>query len=232
VNINTSRVANKHVCGPIRDEKKLKLSQEYFALAFLKYIFPDKYKDVFHADRPDLQGRKVLVEVTSLNTCTDMQASKEFAKYSEDRKERRIKTIEGTGYALRNIEGINATSMCRGGGYNFESDYELLKERILEKINKAKGYEVKNRTLELALVKEDHPFHEWIEKIPFSLEQIVNNQEIYETVYILFPNGYIYIIKGESPQISKLSKNEYLHLKSIGRMTAEEELTMDDEEWK
>ena len=232
MNLNTPRILNKKISGYIKDEQRLKRSQEYFVLAFLKYKFPDKYDDVFRSDRPDLQGEKVFVEVTTLDTYTDMQANKEFAKYCEDCDERRIKTIEKTGNAVGDIVGINATKMHRGGGYNFESDHLLLENRIYEKINKAKGYDVKNRTPELALVKEDRPFQEWLEKIGSSLETIVNDQEIYETIYILFPNNCIYIERGKFPQTIDLSQNEFLRLKTIGRMTAEEEINTDDEEWK
>ena len=228
--LNTHRVKNIRVNSYI-DEKKLKLSQEYFVLAFLKYMFPSKYKDLLHGDRPDLQGGNVYVEVTALDTYKDMQASKEFAKYIADGDERRIKTIEGTGNALRSIETLNATSMYSGGGYNFESDYELLEKRICEKVDKAKGYEINNRTPELALVKEDRPLQEWFEKISDSLETIVKNQDVYETVYILFPNGCIYVEKGEAPNIIELNQDEYICLKTIGRMTAEDEITTDDEEW-
>ena len=48
--LNTYRVKNKRVNSYI-DEKKFKLSQEYFVLAFLKYMFPSKYKDLLHGDR-------------------------------------------------------------------------------------------------------------------------------------------------------------------------------------
>lgn len=230
MNLNTPRIVNKKVSNYIKEERKLKDSQEYFVLAFLKYKFPDKYKDVFHADKPDLQGNKIMVEVTTLEENKEMQASKEFAKYSENYDEWRIKKIEGTGYALENSADI--TSMYRSGGYNFELDQALLKKCVNVKTEKAKGYDAKNRTLELALVKEDRPLLEWLEKINYSLETIVNNQEIYETVYILFPNSCIYIKKGTSPQKIELSPKEYLHLKTIGRMTAEGEINIDDEEWQ
>ena len=231
MNIDTPRIVNKKVSGYIKDGEKLKLSQEYFVLAFLKYKFPDKYKDAFHSDRPDIQGEKLFVEVTTLDKNTDVQASKEFAKYSEDHDERRIKTIERTGNALRDKSCINVPSLNRGGGYNFESDHLLLEKRVREKIDAAKGYDIRNRTPELALIKGDRPLQEWLEKISSSLETIVNGQEIYKTVYILFPNGCIYIEKGKSLQRIELSQNEYLHLKTIGRMTAEEEINTDDEEW-
>ena len=170
--------------------------------------------------------------MTALDTYKDMQASKEFAKYIADGDERRIKTIEGTGNALRSIETLNVTSMYSGGGYSFESDYELLEKRICEKVDKAKGYEINYRTPELALVKEDRPLHEWLEKISSSIETIVNNQDVYETVYILFPNSCIYVEKGKSSNRIDLKQDEYLCLKTIGRMTAEDEITTDDEEWK
>lgn len=59
----------------------------------------------------------------------------------------------------------------------------------------------------------------------------MKNQDVYETVYILFPNGCIYVEKGEAPNIIELNQDEYICLKTIGRMTAEDEITTDDEEW-
>lgn len=232
MNINTLRVVNKEITGRIKDEKKLKCSQEYFVLAFLKYKFPGKYKDVIKAEKPDLQGEKVFVEVTTLETYEDMQANKEFAKFCEDHDEQRATTIEKTGNALRYYAVTDFQSLDNGGGYNFEYDRLLLDQRVCEKIKKAEGYDKKNRTPELALVKNDRPLLEWLEKIDDSLEAIVNNQETYETIYILFPEGCIYIEKGKSPQKVELSQEEYSRLKTIGRMTAEEEIRPDDEEWK
>lgn len=229
--LNTPRIMNKEVSDYIKNEQKLKLSQEYFVLAFLKYKFHDKYKDVIHLDKPDLQGEKVFVEVTSLDTGKDMMANKEFAKYCKDHDERRIKTIEGTGNELGDVIGTDFKSMNSGGGYNFESDRLLLEKCVCEKITKAKGYDISNRSPELALVKKDRPLLEWLEKISFSLEQIVNNQEMYKIVYILFPNGCIYVEKGKTPQMIDLTQDEYLRLRTIGRMTAEEEINTDDEEW-
>lgn len=231
MNLNTLRIINKEFTSYI-DEKKLKLSQEYFVLAFLKYKFPSKYADVFHADRPDLQGENVFVEVTALSTNGEMQASKEFAKYIEDGDKRRIKTIRRTGNTLGSVDPLNAVSMCSGGGYSFKSDCKLLQNRIIEKIDKANGYEINNRTPELALVKEDLPHKEWLEKISSCLETIVYNQDVYETIYILFQNSCIYIEKGKSLKRIELSRNEYTSLKKLGRMTAEGEITLDDEEWK
>lgn len=228
--LNTARVQNKRVNGRI-DDKKLKLSQEYFVLAFLKYKFPSKYKDVVHSDRPDLQGDNVIVEVTTLNADKDMQASKEFAKYIEDRDERRAQMIKSTGNVLRSNDVLNAISMVSGGGYNFESDFKLLQNRICKKIDKAKGYEINNQTVELVLVKEDRPLKEWLVKMSDSLETIVNNQNVYEKVYILFPHSCIYIEKGKSPNRIVLTRDEYFCLKTIGRMTAEDEITLYDEEW-
>ena len=133
MNIDTPRVVNKRFNSSIKDEKKLKWSQEFFVLAFLKYRFPEEYKDLFHADKPDLQGGNIFVEVTVLNSQYDMQANKEFAKYCKDGSERRIKTIEKTGNTIKKLDGIDVSAMYRGGAIKQQlTNYNALFLKLLD----------------------------------------------------------------------------------------------------
>lgn len=227
MNIHTSRVKAKKIDEMIK-EQLLKKSQELFVLAFLRYTYPEKYGDVIHSDSPDLQGKTIAVEVTSADSPQDIQATKEFKKYCTDHNDLRKKTIlEHSNMKIVTLE--NTYILCEGGGYNCNN--QTLISRINDKIDKAQRYSDKCKTLELAIIKTDRPLQPWIDSLNDMIRPLLNENNPYNTIYVIFPNAYFIIEKNKDGELHQLDSEIYQSLKKIGRMTAEGELSFKDEEW-
>ncbi len=91
MNTETDRLVNgiQFIDGAI-DSTKLKDSQEYYALAVIKSLFPDDYKTLMkkETDRPDLKNIDDLygVEVTTADSENDNEDNRLFSIYSKDKK--------------------------------------------------------------------------------------------------------------------------------------------------
>ena len=76
MNLETDRLKNGNkLIKDVIEPNKLKDSQEYFALALLKILFPEKYKNLLkkNMDRPDLKdvSNNFGVEVTTADSEND-----------------------------------------------------------------------------------------------------------------------------------------------------------------
>ena len=227
LNIHTSRIETKKFKGMIQ-EQLLKKSQELFVLALLRYIYPEKYDDVIHSDRPDLQGKAIAIEVTMVDSPNELQVNKEFAKYCNDHKDIRKKTIlANSNMKIETIE--NVCVLSESGGYNGSDDKLLL--CIENKIKKAMKYPGNYEVLELALIKKERPLQPWIASLNMWIKPLFKEDNPFRTIYVIFPNAYFVIEKDKDGQLFQLDSKTYQALCKIGRMTAEGEITLEDEEW-
>ena len=82
--IDTEKIKNKKFTGPI-EAKLQKYSQEYRALATLKYLFPNRFKKMVKEESPDLQDKEngIGIEVTAAVDWRDMRAAREFANLQQ-----------------------------------------------------------------------------------------------------------------------------------------------------
>ena len=231
VNIKTNRVKEKEQgFDGVIDDRLLKFSQEYFALAVLKYLYHQRYKDVVKSERPDLQGDGIGIEVTLVDLANDMQADKEFVRYHRDRCVGRINTIQKCGkHVIGTDVGIALQS---GGGYN-DCEIEYLSKRFDKKIKKSNKYK-RFPVMELVLIKKDCPVQEWIEGLSEVLmPQIERKDNIFDRVYVIYPYKCARFERGSRKSYENImSASEYKDLRIIGRMTAEGEISLGDEEWK
>ena len=83
------RIRNRHF-GCVLDSHFWKTSNEYTALACLKYCFGEKYRHLRKAEAPDLQDAEnsVAIEVTDSVTPNDAQTIGEFTKLSQVNSEK------------------------------------------------------------------------------------------------------------------------------------------------
>ena len=63
------------------------------------------------------------------------------------------------------------------------------------------------------------------------IRPLLNENNPYNTIYVIFPNAYFIIEKNKDGELHQLDSEIYQSLKKIGRMTAEGELSFKDEEW-
>ncbi|MDE5716601.1 MAG: hypothetical protein K2I53_03095 [Lachnospiraceae bacterium] len=108
--IDTDRIKNKQFAMPIKSEL-LKHSQEYRALAILRYLFPNRFEKMVTGEAPDLQDNEndIGIEVTVAVEKRDMQVSREFANLPQRNKnEGKCKdAIISSGYSFFLYREIN-----------------------------------------------------------------------------------------------------------------------------
>lgn len=229
----TKRLKEMSFSGAI-DEQLLKLSMEYRALAILKYLFPNRYENVVHNDRPDLQGEKIGIEVTVADSSQDMRVNKEFLKFCDgSNREVRKKTIEqDEHYQLLQVQGIDILSA--GGGMNLVKEKEKVQAAIKNKIESVKRYPNNPfQTMELFILITEIPslavsesIIEWINE-----EMERDQEEIFDRIYVFARRHCYYCERYGSAFNRGISKEDYQMLSRIGRATAENRLSLEDEEW-
>lgn len=232
MNLNTVRVKEKRFNGAI-DKKLFKHSKEYLVLAILKYLDPNRYEKVVLRDRPDLQGEELGIEVTIAESQNDMQADREFAQYCEgNNKKRRMETIQKDGrHVIVRYKHMDA--MISGGGVNLE-EKSIIQEAIKRKIASVKKYPDNHyKQMELAIIRTEIPSSLWMESVTDWVSEVVRDEceQIFSRIYVIGGNTCFTINNDGSNNTHKIEKEQFKRLSIIGRMTAEGELTIDDEEW-
>lgn len=217
------------------DSELQKKSQEYYILAFLKYINEEKYKDLVLDDRPDLKGEKVSVEVTIAESEDNMQVNGEYVKFinGKDSNSRResIRIINKQGYDVD--ESLGVKRLKGGGGINLDTHKKNLENAFIRKNNKAKDYYRKDTCLELAILKLDREPSEWMEKICNWMGCILSkNENHFEIVYLFYLNhSFAFGKKGELITHESISDDVNNKLHFLARKTAQGLIKLDDIEW-
>lgn len=116
--IDTELVKNKRFHAPAESEIK-KHSQEYRALATMRYLYPMKYDSLSIGEAPDLQDSKnsLGIEVTVAVKEKDMEASSAFAELrhgNPENAEKNIRIIESTGYKFIPFFGDKPSIVATG----------------------------------------------------------------------------------------------------------------------
>ena len=233
MNINTALIKNKVFEGAISSEL-VKASQEYRALAVLRYLFPGKFEQMEHGDKPDLQDNinHIGIEVTSAVQADDMKASRLLAEFDENSCEKLTKDLDkiiNCGYDINIIYG--KMSISRLG--TADSEKTCLQNAIIKKCKKADKYKDYAR-IGLAVLlpeiptsyAEDHII-DWIKEIYSEIKTS------FDLIYVI-SNRFCIIcdIKNDYMDKKCLENTENQLLCKIARMTAEGELTLDSIEWK
>ena len=236
MNIYTDRVINKKFNNAISANIQ-KFSQEYRVLAILKYLFPDEHANLKPSDNPDLQNDKnnYAIEVTITASQEQMQANREFTHLCNEKdteSQKKIKEkIENNGYNI--IESDYGKIMdCSWRNILFEE--RIFKEAIRKKLEKVNNYREHFPTIGLAILWIDRPTTEASEKIIDWIKECEKTcgQKGYDFYYILTQDSVIYYdTKDNSESIHHLSSMDARYLSTIGRMTAENEISLSDVEW-
>lgn len=236
MNIFTERVKNQHYSQPIQ-ASLLKHSQEYRVLATLRYLFPQKYNKMAAKESPDLQDfeNSIGVEVTAAVREDDMRATRAFSQFcraSSNRERQKNKTqIESSGYSIVPIQG-SRLAISTTGTSNGEKNF--FQKNVRKKIAKLRQYRKNFNVLGLAIVLLEIPtleaeshFIDWI------CEVFREGDDLFDFVYVLSSRFCIYYdAQADHFQKQSISREEHTLLCTIARMTAEGELTLDDQEWQ
>lgn len=234
MNINTDLIRNKKFKRAISDEL-LKESQEYTVLAVLRYLFPGKYEQMKHADKPDLQDKNnsIAIEVTVAVQESDMKANRAFAKIDKTTSEsQEIATTKITecGYEINKTNEI--MSIVKGG--TSDSEKHGLHKAILNKCKKANNYKMDFHSSGLAVLLSEIPTSDTENHIIDWLKEIHSEIESsFDFIYVISHRFCImYDIKNDIIGRKCLRSTENRMLRTIARMTAEGEITLESDEWK
>ena len=233
--INTDLVKNKTFPSSIKPSI-LKHSQEYRVLATLRYVYPDKFDAMTTGEAPDLQDstNSTGIEVTAAVKEDDMKVSRAFSELNQGKPkdiEKRKKIIESSGYSFVPLKdekvAISTSGTADGEKYFFQ-------QSILRKTKKLQQYRTNFKRIGLAILLPEVPtsyaenhLSEWIS------EMFDESANLFDFVYVISHRFCLYYdTQAKRTEKHSLTQDESWLLATIGRMTAEGELSMTDEEWQ
>ena len=233
--INTALVKNKNFENAIKPSL-LKHSQEYRVLATLKYLYAVKFDKMVTGETPDLQDcvNGIGIEVTVAVNGNDMKAFRAFsALYQRKSKdvEKCKKVIKSSGYAFAPI-GDKKFAIATMGTADGEKYF--FQESIRRKVKKLNRYRAKFKEIGLAVLLSEIPtscaetnLTEWLSEL------LMESNNWFDFVYVISHRFCIhYNRQGDIIEKRLLTNDETRCLATIGRMTAEGELSLlTSEEW-
>lgn len=236
MNIFTNKVKDKVFHGPISSEL-FKHSQEYRALATLRYCFPGQYETMSVSESPDLQDKEndVGIEVTVAVQGSDMQATDAFSKlrHTKDnaQQDKLTNLIRSCGFSIDSMPcGIPIISTAGTS----EGEKYIFQKSLINKLGKLQDYKNSFNTVGLVMILKEIPTTE-AENNLIEWIQEVNQEEndFYDFIYIISCRFCIYFENKTNYSLKRIiTKAESELLQTIGRMTAEKELTLESQEWK
>ncbi len=237
MNIHLDVVTN-HSFGSAIQSDLHKLSQEYWALATLRYLFPSQFEIMIKGESPDLQDKinGVGIEVTSAVEECDMQANRAFAESIENPLSKKAaddrQAIEKNGYSISSGQFGNVLSAPLRTS---KVEKRVFQASIKRKIAKAEKYRIDFSKVGLALMLPEIPTRE-AEKycIDWALEVLKTEASNgFDFIYII-SERFCYYCEIAACQVFKcnISKDESQLLRKIARMTAEGELSLDSLVWR
>jgi hypothetical protein len=233
--INTDLVKGKKYSSAVKPNT-LKHSQEYRVLATLRYLYPSKFDTMITGEAPDLQDStsNTGIEVTVAVREDDMKVSRAFSELNQGKPkdiEKRKNIIESSGYSFVPLKdekvAISTSGTADGEKYFFQ-------QSILRKAKKLQQYRTNFKKIGLAILLPEIPtsyaenhLSEWIS------EMFDESANLFDFVYVISHRFCLYYdTQAKITEKRLLTQDESLLLATIGRMTAEGELTMTDTEWQ
>ena len=244
MHIETERLNNglKYIHGAI-DSRLLKDSQEFYALAVLRTLYPDKYSDLKKKteDRPDLKsiGDEYGVEVTTADSDEDNADNRLFSQYRVSKDEKLKKKIES--HKKQIVEDYGIEYMSSSGGFSeaksengmsaIERENQLLIKRISKKIDSAKKYASKFGALELAVIKYERVPSIWEKGIFDCMHRALEDQKVvFRNLYFIYQDA-CYCVTSDGQHEKKYIENTQ-RLRLLARLTAEGIISPEDYEWE
>lgn len=236
MNIYTERILHYRSNRSIH-HRLWKFSQEYRALATLKYLFPQTYGSFTAGDAPDLQDEEnsIGVEVTAAVPERDMKISRRFSQLCEEndgnRKTELISAIKKEDYSITETPaGLAAVSTIATSA----SEKAFIQSSITKKIKKLPQYQSQYKRVELAIILPEIPTSDAENHISaWIADSLGCTKPAFDYIHIIchrFYQGYD-VHTGEEIKIT-ISKQEHHSLGAIARMTAEGVISLDSEEWQ
>ena len=201
----------------------------------MRYLYPTNFDEMITGESPDLQDcvNGIGIEVTAAVNENDMKVSRAFSELYQGKPkdiERRKNTIESSGYSfvpLIDEKVAIATSGTADGEKHF------FQESIRRKTKKLKQYRTNFKKIGLAVILPEIPtsyaeghLSEWISEL---LEETDN---LFDFVYVISHRFCIFYDTQKNAEEKHLLTNEENRaLSTIGRLTAEGELSLTDSEW-
>lgn len=224
----TDEIRNYEVTTALPIEK-IKTSREYYALAVLKYSFPEQFAGLRKGETPDLQDvdRNIGVEVTWGGSPRDEIINGESYKFSHaksdnDRKKclQRIKENGGD----RNEYSISYPVSTSDG------DKKHIQNVLTKKLKKIDSYRVRVNRIGLAILIDipllffdDPQWGDWLSPI---------NKGSFDFIALVHWSGIdMYDFKMEEYISFRIEREDMDALKKLGRMTAEGIIKDDDPVW-
>ena len=218
----------------VLDSHLWKTSNEYTALASLKYCFGEKYRYLRKSEAPDLQDveNSVAIEVTDSVTPNDAQIIGEFTKLSqvstEKQKEKCRKKI------VQNGARLLSDGMIAWKSRGLETERHEIIHAFVQKLSKISEYRKMGFVnIGLLIYHEKPVFTETIDNFPKWLTEAQKNcADKYDFVYILHVKGLLFydFASGEKSEVV-IPREDRLALGNLGRMAAEGEVKDDDPVW-
>lgn len=232
--INTDLVKNKKFSSSVKPSI-LKHSQEYRALATLRYLYPAKFDAMITGEAPDLQDSAsgTGIEVTVAVKEDNMKVSRAFSELYQGNLndiEKRKNIIESSGYSfvpLKDEKVAIATSGTSDGEKYF------FQESIRRKTKKLQWYRTNFKRVGLAILLPEIPTSEAEEHFSeWTSEVFKETDNLFDFVYVISHRFCIYYDAQENATEKRsLTQDESCLLATLGRMTAEGELSLTDSEW-
>ncbi len=233
--ISTALVKNKSFENAIKPSL-IKHSQEYRVLATLRYLYPAKFDKMVTGETPDLQDcvSGIGIEVTVAVNENDMKASRAFsALYQRTSKDvgKCKNAIESSGYAFMPIGDKELAITTLGTA---DGEKRFFQESIRRKVKKLNQYRANFKEIGLAVLIPEIPtscaetnLTEWLSEL------LKGSNNWFDFVYVISHRFCVhYNRQGDIIEKRLLTNNETRWLATIGRMTAEGELSLlTSEEW-
>ena len=227
------RIRNRHF-GCVLDSHFWKTSNEYTALACLKYCFGEKYRHLRKAEAPDLQDAEhsVAIEVTDSVTPNDAQTIGEFTKLSQVNSEKQKEKCREK--ISRNGARLLGDGMIAWKSRGTETERHEIINAFVQKLSKISKYRKMGfANIGLLIYHEKPAFPETIDNFP---EWLIDAQkdcaDKYDFVYILHVEGLLFydFANREKSEII-IPHEDRLALGNLGRMAAEGEVKDDGPIW-
>lgn len=233
--INTDLVKGKKYSSAVKPNT-LKHSQKYRVLATLRYLYPSKFDTMITGEAPDLQdsASSTGIEVTAAVKEDDMKVFRAFFELNQGKPkniEKRKNIIKSSGYFSVSLKDEKVAISTSGTA---DGEKRFFQESIRRKTKKIQQYRSNFKRMGLAILLPEIPtsyaenhLSEWI------TELFDESANLFDFVYVISHRFCLYYdTQAKITEKRSLTQDESLLLATIGRMTAEGELTMTDTEWQ
>lgn len=202
----------------------------------MRYLYPSKFDTMITGEAPDLQdsASSTGIEVTAAVKEDDMKVSRAFSELNQGKPkdiEKRKKNIKSSGYFFVPLKDEKVAISTSGTA---DGEKCFFQESIRRKTKKIQQYRSNFKRMGLAILLPEIPtsyaenhLSEWITEL---LDESAN---LFDFVYVISHRFCLYYdMQAKKTEKRSLTQDESLSLATIGRMTAEGELTMTDTEWQ